>query len=299
MSIPPKIGALLTLLLVGFLVGNVLLLWPWPTTAQVEFFTGTPEFLVWLSLVSVLFAVLPLCAFYGLSVAMRLQRTVGPFSRRSLFALFILLLLFLLPFGTLAHFPDIFPLVDLPSFELRVNLVTLFCGICAEPIAISLIWLGLAIHQLRPEIDTFPEIYFLAKRDLSGLVGAIGLIIGLGTLTTGALQNALAVLYEEFGLANNQVFPPILAVVYGAYFSLILVVIYWPLEKALLDRASKYLDIHIPLPPLAAANWSERHSLRQQAATWLGLETALLTPRSALVIFTPLLSGLLAYLLPG
>lgn len=294
-----SIGTLLFILLVGFLGGNVLLLVGWPQTLQVQYFTSTPNFLVWLSLVSVLFAILPLCALYGAIVAMRLRAWSRKHRGRLLFALSILLVLFFLPYITLASFPDIFPPADLPTFELRVNTVTLFCGLCATPAAISLLLLHRSIRALDPHNPKFTAAYLQARTHLNGLLGVLALIIGLGTLTTGALQNALAVVYAEFGIGNENVFPPILTAVYGAYFSIILVLLYWPIEKALMDAGQQFLDAHIPLPALTSERWYAVQTKRQQTITWLSLDKSLLSLKSGLTILTPLIGGLLSYLLPS
>ena len=294
-----SIGVLLSILLTGFLGGNALLLVGWPQTLQVQYFTSTPDFLVWLALVSVLFAILPLCALYGVIVAIRLRARSRKYTGQLLFALCILLGLFFLPYVVMANFPDIFPATDLPTFEFRVNTVTLFCGVCATPAAISLLLLHRSIQSLDPHNPQFTTAYFQARSHLNGLLGAIALIISLGTLTTGALQNALAALYAEFGIGNDNVFPPVLTAVYGAYFSVILVLLYWPIEKALVDAGWRFLDNHIPLPALTSEIWSTVQTKRQQTITWLSLDKSLLSLKSSLTILTPLIGGLLAYLLPN
>lgn len=294
-----SIGALLLVLLAGFLSGNALLLISWPQTPQVQYFTSTPDFLVWLSLVSVLFAILPLCALYGVIVAIRLRAWRRKHTGQLLLALSTLLVLFFLPYITLANFPDIFPPTDLPTFELRVNTVTLFCGLCTTPAAISLLLLHRCIQALDPNHQRFTTDYFQTRAYLNGLLGVIALTIGLGTLTTGALQNALVTLYAEFGIGNENVFPPILTAVYGAYFSFILVLLHWSIERALVDAGEQFLDIHIPLPALTSEAWSTMQTKRQKTITWLGLDKALLSLRSGLTILTPLIGGLLSYLLPN
>lgn len=288
---------LLAVVLGGFLAGNMLLLVGWPSTPLVQTFIGTPEFLIWLYLVSLLFAILPLCAIYGTIIVIQLYSKGQRLSWRSLLALLILLVLFFLPFMTLAHFPKVLPPVDLPSFEARVETVTLFCGVCATPAAIGVLLMPGAIQQLNSDSSSFSKRYFQAKAQLNGLLGAIGLIIGLGTLTTGALQRALSVFYQASQLADDNAFPPILAIVYGAYFSVILILLYWPLEQGLHRRAKQFLDTHIPLPVPTSEDWEKVYAKRQIAINWLDCNNAKLTVRSGLAIFAPLLSGLISYLL--
>jgi hypothetical protein len=294
-----SIGLLLSITLAGFLVGNALLLVGWPQTPQVEYFTSTPDFLIWLSLVSLLFAILPLCALYGTMVAVRLRIWSRRYKGRSLFSLSLLFVLFFLPYTTLSHFPEILPPVDLPTFELRVNIVTLFCNLCAVPAAISLLLLHPAIKRLDPDSPQFLPAYFQNRTQLNGLLTAFALIIGLGTLTTGALQNALTALYTEFNIGSQgNTFPSILTAVYGGYFSLILLLLYWPLERALAEVGQQFLDSRIPLPQLTSDQWKDLHDKRQQARSWLNLDKSLLNLQSSLTILTPLASGLLSYLLP-
>jgi hypothetical protein len=286
----------LTVLLIGFLAGNSLLLVGWKQTQQIKYLTGTPEFLVWLTLISILFSILPLCAVYGFSCLQKLGRS--RLSSSSIGSLVILLILFFIPYVIMGKFPGVFPKADLPSFKLRIDLIVLFCGICTTPAAISITLLNSYIQTLSPQKAGFLSEYFKLRDQLDGLLGSIGLIIGLGTLATGGLQNALAAFYKASGIVAKGIFPPILTVVYGGYFSVILILLYVTLERSLMELARSFLDLHIQVPDLDSDAWISAYEKRKKAEDWLKLTTPWINVRSGLAVFTPLIGGLISYIIP-
>lgn len=286
----------LAILLIGSLAGSSLLLLGWEQTTQIQYLTSTPEYLVWVALVSILFSILPLCAIYGLLCIQKLRR--NRFSVSSIFSLAILLILFLIPYVIMGSFPQVFPTADLPSFKFRIDLIVLFCGICATPAAISITLLDSYIQKLSPQRVNFPSEYFKVKDHLDGLLGAIGVIIGLSTLATGGLQNALAAFYKVSGTATKGVFPPILTVVYGGYFSIVLLLLYVSLERAILRSARLFIDQHIQMPNLDSDSWPSAYEKYKKAEEWLKLTTPWVNVKSGVAIFTPLVSGLISYIIP-
>jgi|GEM_PF-5653751 len=286
----------LTILLIGFLAGNNLLLVGWQRTQQINYLTSTPEFLVWLALVSILFSILPLCAIYGFLCIQKLRK--NRFSASSVWSLAILLILFFIPSITMGNFPEVFPKADLPSFKLRIDLIVLFCGVCATPAAISITLLNSYIQTLSPQKFDFPNEYFKVRDQLDGLLGSIGLIIGLGTLATGGLQNALAAYYKASGIVAKGVFPPILTVVYGGYFSVILILLYVSLERSTVELAKSFIDLHVQVPNLDSDSWVSAYEKRKKAEEWLKLTTPWINVKSGLAVFTPLIGGLISYIIP-
>lgn len=286
----------LTIVLMGFLTGSSLLLVGWQQTQPIKYLTSTSEFLVWLTLVSILFAILPLCAIYGFSCLQKLR--ISRFSASSLGSLAILLILFFVPYLMMGNFPDVFPEADLPSFRLRVGIIVLFCGMCATPAAVSIALLNSYIQTLSPQKADFLNEYFKVRNQLDGLFGTIGLIIGVGTLATGGLQNALAAFYKASGVITEGIFPPIHTVVYGGYFSVILILLYVPLEKSMEELARSFIELHIQLPNLDSDSWTSVYEKRKKAEEWLKLTTPLLNIKSGLAVLTPLVGGLISYIIP-
>lgn len=198
----------------------------------------------------------------------------------------------------MGNFPEVFPKADLPSFKLRIDLVVVFFGICTTPAAISIILLSSYIKTLSPRRTDFPTEYFKVRDRLDGLLGSIGLIIGLGTLATGGLQNALAAYYKASGTVAEGVFPPILTLIYGGYFSTILIVIYVFIERSMAELAKSFIDLHMQVLSLDSESWDSAYEKRKKAEEWLKLTTPWINAKSGLAVFTPLVGGLISYILP-
>ena len=276
--------------------GSILLLTGWKQTPEIKYFTSTPDFLAWTVLASILFGILPLCAIYGLLSIQKLKQ--WKYLSSSVFPLLILSILFFLPTILMSQFPSVFPRVDLPSFELRVNFIVLFSGLCVIPANISLILLNRCIQALSPKSSAFPREYLKLKEQLEMLLGIIGLIIGLGTLTTGGLQNTLTAFYKGYGVNLEGAFPPIFTVIYGGYFTTVLIVMYLPLERSLIELAKSFIDLHVNLSELRSGSWSSEYDKLKKAEEWLQLSNDWINLRTTLTIFTPLIGGLISYIIP-
>ncbi|MEO0836715.1 MAG: hypothetical protein AAFY16_12220, partial [Cyanobacteria bacterium J06642_3] len=128
--------------------------------------------------------------------------------------------------------------------------------------------------------------------------GIIGLIIGLGTLATGGLQNALIAFYKASGIDTQGVFPSILTVIYGGYFTTILIVLYLNLERSLVKLAKSFIKRCINLRGLWKKSWAEEYEKHKKAEEWLGLTNPWINVKSILLVFTPLVGGLISYIIP-
>ncbi|MEO0848944.1 MAG: hypothetical protein AAFY50_21320 [Cyanobacteria bacterium J06648_1] len=292
----------LIMLLSGFLGGNALLLSYWKDTPEVKLFTGTPEFLVWLILVTILFAILPLCAIYGYWSFKKLNLSFQELMQKDFLiplipSFLILLTLFFYPSIITDKFAEVFPKHNLPSFEFRVNFIVLFSGLCALPAIMGITILNSYIQRISSNNNNFLKEYFKAKEQLDVLLGIVGLIIGLGTLATGGLQNALTAFYKASGSNIQGVFPPILTVIYGGYFTTILIVLYLNLEISLVELAKSFIEQQIELPEVQEKSWVEEYKKRKKVEEWLGLTNPWINIKSILLIFTPLAGGLISYII--
>ena len=166
------------------------------------------------------------------------------------------------------------------------------------PATTSLVLISRSIEALSPRKPNFPKEYLKLKDQLEVLLGIIGLMIGLGTLTTGGLQNALATLFKEIGSGLDGAFPPILTVLNGSYFTTILLVMYMSLERTLTEVAKSFVEIHITLPELNSNSWMTEYERHKQVEEWLQLSHSWVNLRSGLAIFSPLIGGLISYVMP-
>ncbi len=291
----------LMLFLAGFYGGITLLLDNWGGTNNEKLFIKTPEFLVWVVLVSILFAILPLCFIYGClsfrelnwSILKKVEYLI-PF----LISLSTLVFMFFLPSIIMYKFREGTPDYDLDSFQFKVRLVVFFSGIGVLPAIINLAFLNSYIKKICPRKDNFLEEYFKVKKKLEVLIGIVGLIIGLGTLATGGLQNALTVFLKASENIEQLPFPRIFTIVYGGYFTTILIALYLNLERSLVKLAESFIKRHINLPRLSDKSWAETYEKRKQVEEWLGLTSPWINIKSILLVFTPLIGGLISYIIP-
>lgn len=292
----------LMLFLLGFYGGSTLLLDNWGNTQNENLFTDTPEFLVWVVLVSILFSILPLCFVYGCLSFRELNWSCKEFKKVEylipfILSLSILVFMFFIPSIIMGKFRGGPPDYNLDSFQSKVNLVVLLSGISALPAIINLAYLNSYIKKLSPWQPDFLEEYFKVKKQLEVLLGIVGLIIGLGTLATGGLQNALTVFLAASG-NTVRAFPPIFTIIYGGYFTTILIVLYLNLERSLVRLAESFIRRHINLRRLWEKSWAEEYEKRKKAEEWLGLTSPWINIKSVLLVFTPLIGGLISYILP-
>ncbi|MEO0373917.1 MAG: hypothetical protein AAF329_04690 [Cyanobacteria bacterium P01_A01_bin.17] len=230
-----RINLLLTLSLLGGLTGAAVLQTEWGDTC----FNTTSASLIWLILYGTLFAALPFVFLQGVRELGKL-RPISPSLHTGWF-LALTLILFLIPGWVTKSFDAIFIQDEIPTLAFRTTTAVYLSGLACFSSALGLAALTQQAIELSPTAASFLQHYFALRRSLSSFVLLIGGVIGLGTLTTGGLQNALQT-HDA-----SAAFPPEVTVVYGAYFSLTLSVLSLPTAWMLLVKGNAYLDQHLPL----------------------------------------------------
>ncbi|MEA5448572.1 hypothetical protein VB780_08355 [Leptolyngbya sp. CCNP1308] len=293
-----SINALLTISIISGSLGVLTLKVAWPTSEGVEAFRNTSAFLAWMSVVSVLFAVSPIAAAYGMSVFLKLGKTLPKIEFINLTWFLIALMLSLgVQFYFFREFDFIFPSQEVATLRVRVDAIVISSILAFIPLAIALGYLAISVDKLNPNAVLFTEKYFLFRDYLFLITFFISLLIGLGTLATGAYQHTLQV-HADAGFIKDP-FPPGLTVIYGAYFSLILIILYLPIELMLSQKGWEYIHLNFPIPSEKPEEWANSYDCRAKAEEWLNLKKQPFSSLSSnLVILTPLLSGLTSYLLP-
>jgi hypothetical protein len=121
----------------------------------------------------------------------------------------------------------------------------------------------------------------------------LGGMIGVATLSLGALRKALlAVGY------SGEAFPAVLVLAYGAYFTLLVALIYLPVFVALRETALRLLNQVYPIQSVGSSTWAEQFSKRETLGRALRLETtAEQSLRSGVAILAPLIGGGVSVLL--
>ena len=292
------INLLLTTCLISGLTGAGLLLLGWPKTESIQTFVHSSPFIIWLIFLCVLFALLPVALLHGALELKRLYAATSlRFSVNILWFFIVALGLCFVPSAVTRQFHEIFPRQQVATLAIRMDIVNVLCILATLPSFLGLSVLAHTIHKLSPKATNFADRYFDARKSLEGFVFAIGSIVGAGTLATGGLQQTLQA-HVEAGFTQSS-FPPELTFVYGAYYSFVLFVISLPTEMLLHEKGNQFVSQHVSMPPIHSPGWSDSYSLRQQVMGFFGLKSSLSAQvRSSFGKLTPLIGGLIAYLLP-
>jgi len=123
---------------------------------------------------------------------------------------------------------------------------------------------------------------------MGGFLWILGIMVSLATLATASLRNALTAIDP----ALDDKFPEALVWIYGAYYSVLLLVIYLPAYNARLIAGEKILDRYLLLPLPNHHDWASIYTKRKQLAEYLGLEESIVDSlQTILPILAPLISG--------
>ena len=131
------------------------------------------------------------------------------------------------------------------------------------------------------------------RRSLHLATAALGAIVALAVIGTGALRDAVAA-------AHLEPMPDTLVLVYGAWYTGVVAAIYLPAFGAIERQATRILDEVAQLPdpsPASAQKFSERVAYRAQVAQQLGLEgNARQNLEGLVVVMSPLIGAVLTRL---
>jgi len=136
----------------------------------------------------------------------------------------------------------------------------------------------------------------LARTKLLALLSAVGALIGVSVLTTGALRNALLSVKPVGGKVIG--YPIEYVLINGLFYSALLAVIYIPAYFRLQDRSRDYIEMVFPVPDeghYASDKYTDRDNLEKLLQIDASVGETLQT---GLAIIAPLMATLLSVLLP-
>jgi hypothetical protein len=200
----------------------------------------------------------------------------------------------------LARYPTSFPL---SHYELKVGVVV---GLVLAMGLLSVfgIWIaGLRADRLfRGDVDTGRELADLLhlRRTLTMLLGCVATGIGLATLATGALRQAVLAMNGLLAPgATPLAFDQQYVLLYGLVFTGLLAVAYTPSFLALREAGARLRESTLPLLPPGDPAFGERVDARKRLDDFLELSvSATASFRATVAILTPLASALVGLLLP-
>ncbi|MDQ3799943.1 MAG: hypothetical protein M3384_10855 [Acidobacteriota bacterium] len=275
---------------IGYLLGIAYLVLisplPFSPAESFEYIFRKPEVAVWCSLVAAQVA-------YFAGVTPPLLRKLKEyrayfFKRKSELLTSGLVLLLLLTLFLLSH-QLVKGDLDLPVHYQKIKIFILtFAGLLVLVLALyGMRLVGMAVRDVPLNQQTAYESiskFIRCRDDLSWFLLVSGFIVGGATLTTGALQRALVAL-------NDAKFPysPSLVLLYGAFGSGVIALIFIPSHLALLDVGKKLCDELLRMPKgniKELLAWNEE---RAELEAFLGLKGGTLdTVKTGIAILSPL-----------
>jgi len=276
-------------------------------------FISTPQFLVWVMLLCAqaalwALAIVPLLrALRGLARGLRedgsLTGTTVAGIAVSAVALTTAAVLFafaprILPsqLTSRTRLPQQWPL---PEHTLKVSIIV-SVAIVIGVLAIVGIWMaGIALQSLPGKVlvESGDVERFLELRGaLNGLLAFAGGIIGLATLSTGALRNAVLALNPT---SPKYEFDAQYVLVYGLFFTGLLAIAYAPSFLALRAAGTWLRDASYPLPQPGSETFTTVLEQRSAFGDFLQVSlSASASFKAGAAIFAPLASSLVALLIP-
>jgi hypothetical protein len=286
-------------LLLAFLGASgavLLILAGYDDTADSRLFVASQGFLVWVSVIAVQ------TAFWAVVTVPLWREVLHAFKQAEpaptiwvIPAVFVLLLI-ALAVGSPARGLD-WPLV---GHHLKVWILTAAAAIAVGVPAIF----GIGIVQDRVRRQTAGRqdtsdirLAVEARAQTKRFLGLAGATIGLAVLASGALQRAVVPMFvEETDLPSSS------ALLYGAFFTAILAVVYLPAHLSLRRLCADLRDVWYPMADMpdptddGFATWLDGRK-RIDGLTQLDM-TVSQQLQAAIFVFTPLLSGILGSLVP-
>jgi hypothetical protein len=285
--------------LIGAILGFGLLYADWPFPDATDAFTATGEYHLWV------FLICGQCAFWAaalIPISSSIRGLVSQWRRhwREVSASVGLAAILILGFVFAASAKSGLTLdYPLPYHRPKLTAISVLGGLVALAgvAAIALIHSALSSVPSGPsrterQIDEFLRL----QAELQRLLTIEGVIIGAAILSTGALRNAILAYGDAVG--EKYSFPPEYVLVYGAYFSGVLALIYMPTYRRLLAVGRGLRDSLFPLQSPRAASWSDWYDRRKKFEDLLKLQlTSGESFRAGVAILTPLIGSFVALLL--
>ena len=259
-----------------------------------EAFISTPEFVIWQLLICSQTAFLAMAIGPLVAVLQQLKTYSRKHKWKLVLSGIIITILFWIPsLVRVLYISDIqWPLANQ---MLRLSIIILIAYV-PTLMATTGIWLVQVAFQSLSQLEgaELIPIYLQHLKNMGGFLWILGIMVSLATLATASLRNALIAIDP----ALDDKFPEALVWVYGAYYSVLLLVIYLPAYNARLIAGEKILDRYLLLPLPNHDDWISFYAKRKQLEEYLGLEESIMgNLHTLLPILAPLISGFIPTLL--
>lgn len=283
---------------IGFAFGIGLLLFDVNATEASSLFIQTSEFAVWLVLICVSCVVMFTTPFILFDDLRKLWQNGRSHYLDLGISIFLVTLLYLIPvlFSRGSAGPAItFPLAH---HNQKINILYglgFFSTLLPATLAIWLIRQALLDEFQAGKIDTISVRRFNYYRDrLQRSIMILGILVSLVTLDTGALRSAVI----ASGNATPEQFPVIAVLIYGAYFTILLIFLYLPAYNTCRDAGREIREAYVPFPGPDDPDWDKALARRKALDEALQIQlSAKENLQTSVLILAPMLSGIISFLL--
>ena len=251
---------------IGIVFGVAIIMYGANSTAESILFVDTPQFLIWLFFIIVQTALWALLLF-PLTKSLTYFKDAFAHNKGRILLPTIMLVLPLFAY-IMAYDPTE------PMFAyLREKVITLtIIGYCIALLAVIGVWLVQIVltnefGNNEVIVDEKGIMLFLDLHNyLKRFLGIAGIMVGMATLSTGALSNARKVIEPIIDSPSE------IAVIYGAFFSGILAIAYIPAYLTLQAKGHLICETIFPMPSPKSAQWDKWYSKRRALEKILKLE---------------------------
>jgi hypothetical protein len=291
--LPNEMSKMLFLGLFGAAIGVVVVLVNSRSPIS-EAFISTPEFVIWLLLICSQTAFLAMAIGPMVTVLQQLKTYSSIHKWNLALSGIIITILFWIPsLVRVLYISDIqWPIAN-QTLRLSIIILIAYVPTLMATVGIWLIQVAFQSISHFESGDLIPK-YLQHLKNMRGFLAILGIMVSLATLATASLRNALIAV----DLTVVDKFPEALVWIYGAYYSVLLLLIYLPAYNAGLIAGEEILDRYLLLPLPIHEDWTSIYTKRTQLAEYLGLEESIGDSLHTLLpILAPLISGFIPTLL--
>lgn len=258
--------------LLGALVCTVVFFWGVPFPPDNQALSQTPEFTIWFAVNAVLFALYPII---GVLIVKSLSQHRMQFAAHwleiagSSVLFFCLFMLLAVAGGGVIDMQSL-PIPYAAEKLLIVEIAGFFAA--ALPLAINIWLIQAAIADGAWDIPAVGEIqtYIGVREQLQTRLTLFGVLLSLLILAAAAMRS-LAIATQA---TSAEQYPTIFLLAMGAYYTLLVALIYYPAHYTLTAAGNRLLDACFPLPAPGSDGWSSTVSKRKTLEDMLELKVS-------------------------
>jgi hypothetical protein len=294
---PIRIFSVMLLGIMGASIGALIYFWGSPFSTQSQAFVTTPEFVIWFFINDVLFAIYPILLLMLWRSLSQLREKFRHNMLEILGASIILFGLYMLPLLIGTRIINMKPLPLEYADAKMLVIETVGFLVSALPLTVG-IWLTQsAIRDTFRNINPTGQIIetYISLRDyLQQFLLALGALLSLFVLASAALRSSALV----SGATTLEDYPAVYLFALGAYYTLLIAIIYFPAYLVLVSAGRRILDFYFPLSSPDSKDWVNKYAARKQLEDLLELKvTGTQRFLTSITLIAPFVSSILSSLL--